>query len=147
MASQAPLDIFFAAYVAFEYDASSPAIYEFNRMCQFFKWQKKGDDRNLAYMRFKDALTGQFNSTYGTDVHDYNSWKRLAEVLRISPVPDTISGCRKEIKKVFVNITDLVDTARTDKDVVLFSSEHELSRYTKKSKKFFPRNEAKAGGF
>ncbi|EGN97585.1 hypothetical protein SERLA73DRAFT_57238 [Serpula lacrymans var. lacrymans S7.3] len=146
MASQTPLDAFFAEYPAFAYNPASPARAEFSRMCRLLGFQKPSRLWDIAYARFRDALTEQFNHIYGTDVNDYASWKMLAEVLRISPLPDTIPGCRKKIKGVFVNITDLVDTPRTGESVKLFKSESALADYTITSDKFFPREEAKAGG-
>jgi hypothetical protein len=45
-----------------------------------------------------------------------------------------------------VNIVDLIDSPRTHEPIYKFASEKELSAYTIRSKKFFPRESAYAGG-
>jgi hypothetical protein len=45
-----------------------------------------------------------------------------------------------------VNIVDLVDARGDPSAVRIFPSVQQLSAYTKKTQKFFPSNDAKAGG-
>jgi hypothetical protein len=52
----------------------------------------------------------------------------------------------KAVQRVHVNIVDLVDTKKTGKPVKIFHSLHELSRYTKETGKFFPKENAYADG-
>lgn len=47
---------------------------------------------------------------------------------------------------MFVNIVDLIDTPVTRKPVVHFETERALSEYTKRTGKFFPAENAHAGG-
>jgi hypothetical protein len=47
---------------------------------------------------------------------------------------------------MYVNIVDLVDTPATQVPVIHFESEVALSRYTKATGKYFPKDNAYAGG-
>ncbi|KAF8989154.1 hypothetical protein BDQ17DRAFT_1176355, partial [Cyathus striatus] len=49
------------------------------------------------------------------------------------------------VKRTHVNLIDLVDTKRTGKPVEVFQTEA-LREYTKKTRKFMPREDALAGG-
>ncbi|KAG1867066.1 hypothetical protein C8R48DRAFT_704088 [Suillus tomentosus] len=144
--TQTPLDDFFATYPAFDYDSSASASSEFYRMCDQFCWDREDKEREQAHCDFKDALVQQFNEIYGTDVNNLTSWRNLCQIVRISPIPDTLESCREVVKATHVNIVDLIDTKVTGKPVTIFYSEAKLSEYTKATGKFFPRDNAYAGG-
>lgn len=115
-------------------------------MCDEFGWNKENKEREQASRDFKDALVQQFNFIYGTDVDDLTSWRTLCQIVRISPIPDTLKSCREAVKATHVNIVDLVDTKATGEPVTVFVSEVDLSEYTITTGKFFPRENAYAGG-
>ncbi|KAG1751925.1 hypothetical protein EDD22DRAFT_915337 [Suillus occidentalis] len=150
--AQTPLDTFFATFPKFEYDSSASAPLEFYRMCDEFGWNRenRGDrenrEREQASRDFKDALVKQFNDIYGTDVNDLTSWRTLCQIVHVSPIPDTLESCREAVKATHVNIVDLVDTKTTGEPVTVFVSEVDLSQYTITTGKFFPRDNAYAGG-
>ncbi|KAG1867072.1 hypothetical protein C8R48DRAFT_704106 [Suillus tomentosus] len=146
--TQTPLDDFFATYPAFDYNSSASASSEFYRMCGQFGWDEEDKDkeREQAHCDFKDALVQQFNEIYGTDPKNLTSWRNLCQIVRISPIPDTLESCREAVKATHVNIVDLIHTKVTGKPVTIFVSEAMLSKYTKKEGKFFPRDNAYAGG-
>jgi hypothetical protein len=50
------------------------------------------------------------------------------------------------VKRAHVNIVDLVDTPNTGQRVKVFDSVQQLSAYTKDSGKYFPKENAYAGG-
>lgn len=143
---QAPLDDFFATYPKFEYNSSASASSEFYRMCDEFDWDKGNKKREQAYLDFKDALVQQFNDIYGTDVNDLTSWRTLCQIVHVSPIPNSLESCREAVKATHVNIVDLVDTETTGEPVTVFVSEVDLSQYTISTGKFFPRDNAYAGG-
>ncbi|KAG1731818.1 uncharacterized protein EDB91DRAFT_1058460, partial [Suillus paluster] len=93
-----------------------------------------------------DALVQQFNYIYGTDADDLASWRTLCQLVHVSPIPDTLKSCREAVKATHVNIVDLVDTKVTGTTVTVFVSEVQLSECTIKTGKFFPRDDAYAGG-
>ncbi|KAJ8595549.1 hypothetical protein M405DRAFT_929464 [Rhizopogon salebrosus TDB-379] len=144
--TQTPLDEFFARYPGFEYNSSASASLEFYRLCNKFNWDKEDEARQCAHNNFKNALVQQFNHIYGTNQDDLTSWRTLCQIVQISPIPDALQSCREAVKNTHVNIVDLLDTKTTEKPVKIFVSEMELSEYTKRMGKFFPRDNAYAGG-
>ncbi|KDQ53386.1 hypothetical protein JAAARDRAFT_183348 [Jaapia argillacea MUCL 33604] len=140
------LDDFFASYPAFTFDSSKPVMGEFRRMCREYRWGGYNPEKDEAYDLFKDALTQQFNAIYGTDVDEIDAWRNLCRVLRISPIPEGLKACRQAVEETHVNLVDLVDTYGTGEPVVKFASEMRLSIYTKDTGKYFPKENAYAGG-
>ncbi|KAF9442695.1 hypothetical protein P691DRAFT_680939 [Macrolepiota fuliginosa MF-IS2] len=142
-----PLEAFFSGYDGFTHDLAAPATREFRRLCQVRGWDRNSNEREEAMSRFRVALIQQFNLTYGTDINNLNGWHAMMTHMGVDPLPETVAECKKIVKRLFVNLVDLVD-ARGDptQQVRLFNSEVALSKYTRKSKKIFPRDEAKAGG-
>jgi len=115
-------------------------------MCDFFDWDRDDEDKQDARKRLKDAMTLQFNHMYGTDVDDLTPWKNLCEILQIVPIPDELEACRDAVKNTHVNIVDLLDRRHTGQRVRVFDSVQELSNYTKDTEKYFPKENAYAGG-
>ncbi|KAF8546908.1 hypothetical protein OG21DRAFT_1425900, partial [Imleria badia] len=145
--SPSPLEAFFANYAPrFQYNARVSASWEFYRLCDESGWHKDHPDRKVAHQDFKAALVQQFNVVYGTDVNALGAWQNLCHVVRIDPVPEDLHACRDAVYYTFVNLVDLVDTKTTGVEVTKFDSELALSAYTKSTGKFFPSDEAKAGG-
>jgi len=117
-------------------------------MCKQFHWKRDKDnhssEREAAYQLLRDAMTKQFNEIYGTDADSLNAWQNLCRVLDISPIPENLKGCRETVMNTHVNLVDL--TERKGQHVTKFSSETELSEYTQEEKKYFPKENAHAGG-
>ena len=133
-------------------------------MCKVYGLDDKR--RKAARRDFGDALTQQFNDTYGTDVDDLNSWQMMCAVLNMDPIPQTLQACqdvsirvgtltlcgpaeKTNLQAVFmthVNLVDLTDAPTTHQPVRWFPSEMALSDYTLETKKFFPSHSAYAGG-
>ncbi|KAF8957575.1 hypothetical protein BDZ97DRAFT_1762835 [Flammula alnicola] len=135
-----PLAVFFAEYSSFNYDANNSATEEFRRMCRLFKWKK--DKKKDAREKLRNALTKQFNANYGTNSEDVNAWQGLCARLGVDPIPETLEECRRTVMGTHVNLVDFVERRRP---VQNFSSETELSDYTRKSGKYFPKKNAYAG--
>ncbi|KAJ3574216.1 hypothetical protein NP233_g1916 [Leucocoprinus birnbaumii] len=143
-----PLEDFFSGYaVAFTYNASAPATREFRRLSKANKWEANKGPWVEANRAFKTALIRQFNFTYGTNKSSLHDWHGVLRQIGVSPLPHTIGECQQIVERSFVNLVDLVD-ARGDPDKVVrtFPNEKALSSYTKRTKKIFPKGEAKAGG-
>lgn len=119
---------------------------EFYRMCDEFGWERGDEDREEAHGLLKDALTKQFNTMYGTEEDSMDSWQKLCRALNITPMPETLHACRKEVMATHVNLVDLVDRGMSHKRVKIFPSENALSEYTLRNGKFFPKENAYAGG-
>ncbi|KAF8798628.1 hypothetical protein BYT27DRAFT_6897267 [Phlegmacium glaucopus] len=138
---QDPLEEFFSQYPAFTYNPNASATSEFYRMCDRFRWDREDPVREEAHEAFRDALTKQFNSKYGTDVNNLASWQLLCDKLQVSPIPDNLKECRKIVMETHVNMVDLVSNGVAR----VFSSVEELSRYTISSGKYFPKESVHAG--
>ena len=168
------LNEFFAQYPDFPYQRDKPSSQEFYRLCDFLGWDREDPERKEAHENFKTALVLQFNSVYGTDVHDMEPWRRLCLELEICPLPNCASDAQKvrsdyivrigllyqsivtiltnecfgeqTIKRLFVNLVDLVDTRRTGDAVTKFDTLEELQDYTIRTGRYFPKESAYAGG-
>lgn len=164
------LDNFFAQHPAFPYRRNAPSVQEFYRMCDYFNWDRDDFDRQNAHDEFKTALVHQFNSIYGTDVNDVESWRKLCLALDIVPLPNGLEQSRKvsssdrsferqavivvltkekrgkTVQEVHVNLVDLVDTRKTGESVRIFDTLDGLRAYTIQEGKYFPKESAYAGG-
>ncbi|KAG8769068.1 hypothetical protein FRC12_005190 [Ceratobasidium sp. 428] len=136
---------FFAQFQNFNYDPSKSVAGQFKRLKKTTQWQK-GINRKEALVGYKLALVLQFNDTYGTDQNDLASWQNLCRALGIEDIPDELSGCKKIVKGTHVNLVDLVDMPNTRQPIRRFEDVAALRKYSRKKKKIFPRDEAKAGG-
>ena len=94
-AGEDALDAFFEQYPSFPYNRNAPSSQEFYRMCDFFTWDRDDPEREAAHECFKTALVQQFNSVYGTDVNDVESWHKLCLALNLEPLPEGLSAMRK----------------------------------------------------
>ncbi|KAF8988974.1 hypothetical protein BDQ17DRAFT_1257362 [Cyathus striatus] len=145
--SPTPLDIFFTQYELegkYRYNKNTPITKEFRKLRKAYHW--KGRVLSRKRQQYREAIVDQFNSAYGTDVHDLNAWRHICQIIGISPVPETITDCKKAVKHVHINLVDLVDTKRTGSSIKRFNSEVALSNYTMSTEKIFPKLEARAGG-
>jgi len=140
------LDDFFSQYPEFSYQRNEPSSQEFYKLCGFFEWDRDDPEQKQAHEDFKTALVHQFNSIYGTNVNDMESWRKLCLALEISPLPNDVVEARKTVKGLFVNLVDLTDMERTGETVEKFSSLQDLQDYTIRMGRFFPRESAYAGG-
>lgn len=156
---------FFAAYPRFLYDPSQSFLDEFYRMCDHFHWRRNSQEKQVAREALHTAMVLQFNDVYGTDPNDLGSWQTLCQVIGMSPPRATLSSCRS-VRVVFlrktvsavlksrslqavlrshVNICDLLDAPLIGRRPQRFSSELELSRYTNKRGRYFPKDHVYAG--
>ncbi|CAE6428061.1 unnamed protein product [Rhizoctonia solani] len=141
-------------YGDFDYQPMEPVMGEFYRMCNYYRWSSAKDanrqyidpDREMASRGFKDALTLQFNAIYGTDENSLMGWQNLCVVLNLSDVPGELDACRDLVRSMYVNIIDLVEVPITLRFVEHFKTEMALSKYTKRHGKYFPLDNAYAGG-
>jgi len=143
------LQKFFSSYDGFTYDSSVPASQQFQQLRRHSQWEHDSPEGNEAWESFRDALVLDFNGIYGTNQDDIEAWHALCTVLGVEPIPDTVSACRTKIEGIYVNLVDLVDFANGaygKKVVSLFPTEMALSKYTKASGKYFPRENVHAGG-
>ncbi|KAF8491089.1 hypothetical protein F5888DRAFT_1807729 [Russula emetica] len=138
-----PLKTFFSRYSKFQYQPRNSPIIEFKRLCEEYRWTQDSAEKKTARSDFNDAIKKEFDSLYGSDEKNINNWYKLCHVLRIDPVPNTLKECRADVSRKHVNLVDLVQGSR--ENIPIFESEIELSEYTKKTEKFFPKEDAADG--
>ncbi|KAI9808035.1 MAG: hypothetical protein M1827_007541 [Pycnora praestabilis] len=94
-------------------------------------------EREEAHDGYKTALVQQFNSLYGTEVDDIESWRGLSRALDIFPLPNDLNKAKKNevnletaweqmFKGKFINLVDLVDTENTGQCATQFNTLEEL---------------------
>ncbi|KAJ1309477.1 hypothetical protein OPQ81_006252 [Rhizoctonia solani] len=132
-------------YPAFQYKQSKPAVNQFKELKKEYRAYWGKDEAKKTHEAFKGALTKDFNDICGTDEKDLASWQKLCAVLNLRDIPDDVELCKRLVKPMYVNPVDLVDTPYTGKPPKHFRSEGELSEYTKRTGKYFPRDNVYAG--
>ncbi|KAI0040137.1 hypothetical protein FA95DRAFT_1566638 [Auriscalpium vulgare] len=142
---RSPLEAFFGRFPGFDYQPSRSPSTELYRLSKQRGWVRGSHQSRQAYNDYKDALTKEFEAIYGTDANDIHSWLLLCEVLEIRPPPEGLFACRSAVRATHVNIVDLVES-KGKTSVVKFETEAELSAYTRRTSKFFPRHRVRAGG-
>ncbi|KAJ6576972.1 hypothetical protein DFH09DRAFT_1030899 [Mycena vulgaris] len=139
------LSNFFSSYPKFEYDPSGPASQQFRELRTVYKMKRSDPAANEAYHGYNRALGLTFSQQYGEDVDDLANWQKLCRTVEIFPVPDSLEECERVIEDAHVNLIDLVDVHTTREAVHRFKTEQELSEYTMRTGKIFPRDEAYKG--
>ncbi|KAH8995429.1 hypothetical protein EDB92DRAFT_204477 [Lactarius akahatsu] len=138
-----PLENSFSQYPDSQPEPSNSPVVEFDRLCKAYHWKRKDPKREAAREKFHFAMKKEFDHLYGSDEKDINNWLKLCFVLRIDPTPDTLQKCRTAVRSKHVNLVDLVHGSK--KEVQIFETEKELSKYTIATKKIFPKEDAKDG--
>ncbi|KAH9066260.1 hypothetical protein EDB87DRAFT_1554056 [Lactarius vividus] len=141
---ETPLEGFFSQFSNFQSQPSNSPVIEFDRLCKTYQWERDDPERKAAREEFQYAMKMEFDDLYGSDEKDIENWHKLCYVLRIDPAPDTLQECRSAVLKKHVNLVDLVHGSK--EEVRIFETETKLSKYTKKTGKFFPKEDAKDGG-
>ncbi|KAJ7737826.1 hypothetical protein DFH07DRAFT_93558 [Mycena maculata] len=139
------LEDFFSSYSKYEYDPSGPASQQFQELRKVYKWTKSDMQAETAYTQYSRALSQTFSQKYGDDVNSLRNWRRLCRTVAIVPVPKSLKGCQRAIEDSHVNLMDLLDIHTTGEPVRRFKTEKELSAYTKKTNKTFPRADIPKG--
>ncbi|KAK0445106.1 hypothetical protein EV421DRAFT_1708659, partial [Armillaria borealis] len=141
-----PIQAFFAQYPEFSYDPSGETMEQFWSMIRQFGWLRDDTRKTEALSGIQDAIAQQFNDIYGGNAGDLGAWQRLWEMVGEGDMPTDINACRAAIKRVFVNICDLVDYPATQVRPPLFSTAVELAEYSRSNHKIYPKENAYAGG-
>ncbi|CAL1699420.1 unnamed protein product [Somion occarium] len=140
------IDRFLSQFPGFKYKQYVPAGQEFKRLQQFYGRRWSQQRHRQVSEQFRNIMVEQFNDDYGVDENRLQSWQYLCAVLCVWPIPDTVSECREVIRSIYVNLVDLLEYHRSGRPVPTFTTLSQLQHYTKATRKFFPREEAKAGG-
>ncbi|KAF2421829.1 hypothetical protein EJ08DRAFT_653318 [Tothia fuscella] len=92
-------------------------------------------------------LEEEMNSRYGS-ASKLEGWQKLCADVAISPVPASITQCKKALTTVYVNIFDLIEARNSNScPPQLFRSLNALRNYSRKNHKVYSRINAKEDGF
>lgn len=89
------IDAFFSQYPEFDYKPDAPAVAEFTRLTQQQGWKNGARHGKQAQQEFKVVMSEQFNDIYGLDPQNIKAWQYMLEVLRVDPIPQSLSLCKK----------------------------------------------------
>lgn len=143
MAEQA----YFNRFPDFERDPQAKLRDEFNQLAISEGWKKR--NRSDTYKKEREEYVSALADTYigsierGGAVEKLAGLQGLCQDLRISPIPTSITQCKKELKKVNVCIIDLIDSRRLGTQVDRFSTPRELQAHITTAKHYFPKDGAK----
>lgn len=144
-----PIDSYFERYPDFDYHHSTTdwrQIGAFNALAAHLRWNK--DRRQAEWDEFKSLWTSVVEREFQESSLDH--YQSLCEDLGIDPIPESTTACKRELSQVYVNIVDLVQyrkdkrAGRFAEPPQLFDSLEELSEYSISSRKWYPRQNAKA---
>lgn len=89
------LGLFFATYPQFEYDPQEESWTAYRRLVKFIGWKTGSKQERKARENFRRALVGQFGQLYGADENKLEVLQNLCAKLGMSPIPSTITACKK----------------------------------------------------
>jgi hypothetical protein len=144
-----PIAQFFAQFDSFTFYPQQDSwrqIPAFNALAKHLGWSQV--ERKLQYENFKERLAQAVESEFaGVTIEDYQD---LFNELKIKDTPDSVNQCRNRLRRVYVNIVDLMQHRRDKREgrspssVIIFETERELTEYTDKEKKWCPVKIARA---
>ena len=68
---------------------------QFRRLARQQGWEKGSDEYMTERRTLQIALVLQFNQIYGESETDIEGWRMLCTSMRIDPIPETVTECKK----------------------------------------------------
>ncbi|KAK6507713.1 hypothetical protein TWF481_006135 [Arthrobotrys musiformis] len=148
------IDNYFQSHRSFEYTPSSESsvLRTFKRLAISQGW---GEDRKQKEKaKFQTAVDKEFTARVGGGFA-LEDWQRLAKVIGITPLPGSVTQCRKAIKKENINIyhvlhayrrareAERIEDVEVCKDIRRFKNVAELRKYTQNHSMFYRKEFAK----
>ena len=146
-----PISRFYEDYPDFKYTYSRNDGWRqkraFHALAAKQEWSR--EDRAIAFRRYQEAWAAVMDQEFsGTGLADYQT---LCRQLEITPIPDSINGCKQQLRGVNVNIIDLVQYRRDERanryaeKPFMFENEEDLKRYSDEEDKICPLEGARSG--
>ncbi|KAL8906657.1 MAG: hypothetical protein Q9171_006180 [Xanthocarpia ochracea] len=143
-----PQSAFFDRYPHFQHNPVVPLSDEFERLAHFQRW-RKGTTKWKIYR--KECFDAEFELHLGSiENGKLAGWQALCQELGISGNLPSITQCKKvkkadniALKRVHVNLCDLIDDRRAHRVPHTFRSARNLVEYTRAHKRYFPLEVAK----
>ncbi|KAJ4322814.1 hypothetical protein N0V94_002195 [Neodidymelliopsis sp. IMI 364377] len=113
---------------------------------------REGLSKSQRKKRRVEAIAGEIDALYGTDVTKLEKWQELCRDVEIEPIPQSITKCRQALSKVYVNLVNLINHRRSrGVKLIVFANYRSFHAYTTGGKRFgdniFPKKKAKEEGF
>ncbi|KAK7433888.1 hypothetical protein Landi51_13759 [Colletotrichum acutatum] len=135
--TETPLDAFFRSHATFDYDRSLPPPVSYANLQRHMRWSRDQPVSAKAWNKYQNALQKEFQMWFGEE-DDLAAWHALCRAIGIYPLPVTSEQCKKAARRTHVNIVDLVESRRGNKEAVqTFRSVEALRAYTKETNKIF----------
>ncbi|OAL44888.1 hypothetical protein IQ07DRAFT_604415 [Pyrenochaeta sp. DS3sAY3a] len=132
----------FSQFADFAYDTRTNFKANFDRLAAHRNWGPK-----LKNKRWTECLSGTIDGS-DADFKKLEKWQALCHEVRITNVPDSITGCKKALgsREILVNIVNLIDHRLSRVPLIRFQNYGAFHKYTTKGR-IFPLNKAKEEGF
>ncbi|KAJ7473996.1 hypothetical protein FB451DRAFT_1035144 [Mycena latifolia] len=139
------MSAYWTSHPDFLHNATAPLQQEFKLLAAHEGWKAGGSRYKREWAR---CAREEFSHYFGRDDGLLSGWQAMCAMVRVNEVPDSITQCRKVLRNdVWVNICDLVDAERTGEPVIKHPSAVALRKYTRQTKKIFPKHAAKENRF
>ncbi|PLN78639.1 hypothetical protein BDW42DRAFT_140643 [Aspergillus taichungensis] len=142
-----PLNAFFLSFAGFNFDPSLPPAESYRRLQRYYDWDRDDPESKNAWNDYQSALAEEFSLWFGSE-DDLSAWHSLCTAVNVSPLPTTCRGCQKAVRRLYVNIVDLIEWARRGREgdrVQRFDSLKDLRNYSRRTRKIF-RNDLDESG-
>ncbi|KFY95715.1 hypothetical protein V500_02679 [Pseudogymnoascus sp. VKM F-4518 (FW-2643)] len=142
-----PLDVFFRTFPMFDYNPSLPPATSYTNLQKHEGWRRGNAASDNAWDRYQDALQDELQMWYGAE-NDLTAWHALCRAIGVEPLPETCEQCEHAVRKIHVNIVDLIEWGRSGREekVQTFRNVVELGAYTKETRKIFHNTFDQEGG-
>ncbi|KAJ7461287.1 hypothetical protein B0H11DRAFT_2285861 [Mycena galericulata] len=141
------MSTYWNAYPNFVHNPAAPLHQEFKLLAAHCGWGVRSTQYKTEWAR---CAREEFGYQFGRDDNRLAGWQAMCVLVGMEDVdvPDSITRCKQALRnKVWVNIYDLIDAKRTGRPVKKHASGDALRKYTKKTKKIFPKAAAKGNPF
>ncbi|KAJ5917187.1 hypothetical protein N7466_010741 [Penicillium verhagenii] len=131
---------FFETFPGFSHHPKNPVSKEFERLSTWRGWRTGSAKWKKNWNR---CITEQYHSLIGIRVNDLSTWQQMCRKVNLDGDFPSITKCRKALKRVYVNIVDLLECWEDEKHPRTFKNGKELSEYSHSQNKLFSRSLAK----
>ncbi|KAI4093383.1 MAG: hypothetical protein LQ344_002971 [Seirophora lacunosa] len=134
---------FFDQFPNFRQRHNAPILDEFRRLAQQQGWKRRTWQFNVNR---RECLQAEYEYQFGSIEagNKLAAWQGLCAELGLSANIPSIVKCKKALRRVHVNILDLIDDRRAGRQIETFDSAQALADYTNEHKRYFPLEDAKA---
>jgi hypothetical protein len=92
--TEAPLDVFFRSFPAFNYDPSLPPATSYANLQRQEGWRPNSAASDDTWNRYQDALQSELHLWYGAE-NDLTAWHALCRAIGVDPLPKTCEQCEE----------------------------------------------------